>query len=326
MSGKGAELSQDSSQRVAERSVVVERAGSVEWPTVVLLIVFFAAWGAVVRWHASIPWPIQLIVLTYLGGLWLSIGHELLHGHPTRWNWLNTAIGFLPLSLWIPFARYKTTHIKHHLSDLTDPFDDPETTYFTPETWHRAGPLRRRYLLSLRTTPVRFTVGVPRSMLRFWWRDARLLGDRRILGQWLLHLVGVGVFGWWLFGVVGMSPWTYVGGFVFGGLACSMLRSFVEHCAVPNGTRSAVVRGGPLVSLLFLNINLHHTHHTLPDVVWYRIPQAHREMGSDAIAAEGAGFYRSYFEVLRTYFFTPFCQPDHPLSSGARPYGSRGIA
>jgi hypothetical protein len=49
-------------------------------------------------------------------------------------------------------------------------------------------------------------------------------------------------------------------------------------------------------------------------------------MGSDEIAAEGAGLYRSYFEVLRTYFFTPFCQPDHPLSPGARPYGSRGLA
>ncbi|MFM2076220.1 MAG: hypothetical protein RJA49_110, partial [Actinomycetota bacterium] len=24
-------------------------------------------------------------------------------------------------------------------------------------------------------------------------------------------------------------------------------------------------------------------------------------------------------------FFTPFCQPDHPLSTGARPYGSTGL-
>ena len=77
-------------------------------------------------------------------------------------------------------------------------------------------------------------------------------------------------------------------GFVFGGAACSLLRSFVEHCAVTDGTRSAVVKAGPVFSLLFLNINLHHTHPALPDVAWYAIPTAHREMGSDAIAAEAA--------------------------------------
>jgi fatty acid desaturase len=118
----------------------------------------------------------------------------------------------------------------------------------------------------------------------------------------------------------------YVFGFLLCGAACSSLRSFDEHCAVPQGTRSAVVKAGPVLSLLFLNINLHHTHHAEPDVAWYGIPALHREMGSDAIAAEGAGLYRSYWEVLRTYFVTPFCQPDHPLSPGARPYGSRGIA
>jgi fatty acid desaturase len=74
-----------------------------------------------------------------------------------------------------------------------------------------------------------------------------------------------------------------------------------------------------------MNINLHHTHHAAPDVAWYGIPALHREMGSDAIAEQGAGLYHSYFEVLRTYFFTPFCQPDHPLSPGARPYGSTGL-
>ena len=298
----------------------------VEWPTVALLIGFYAAWGALVGWHQQIPWPVQLLVLVYLGGLWLSIGHELLHGHPTPWNWVNTVVGFPPLSFWIPFGRYKTLHIKHHQSNLTDPFDDPESTYISPDDWRTIGAMRRRYLLLLRTTPGRLTIGVPRSIVRFWIRDIRLMRtDRAIRRQWAVHIVAAVAFGWWLFGVVGMSPWVYGFGFVLGGAACSSLRSFVEHCAVPDGTRSAVVKAGPATSLLFLNINLHHTHHALPDVVWYRIPAEHRAMGSDDIAREGAGFYASYFEVLRAYFTTPFCQPDHPRSPGARPYGARGI-
>jgi fatty acid desaturase len=292
---------------------------------VVVLVGFYAAWLAVVLGHEHIPWPVQLVVLVYLGGLSLSLGHELLHGHPTRWNLVNAALGYVPFSLWVPFGRYQRLHVQHHRSDLTDPFDDPESTYIAPEQWQAAPIWKRRYYLFMRTTPGRFTLGVPRMVLRFWWRDLRSLGDPAVRTPWIIHLTLAVPFCWWLFGVVGMNVWVYLFGFVFGGAACSSLRSFVEHCAVSDGTRSAVVKAGPIVSLLFLNINLHHTHHTEPDVAWYGIPPLHRAMGSDQIAAEGAGYYRSYFEVLRTYFFTPFCQPDHPRSSGARPYGSRGV-
>ena len=264
--------------------------------------------------------------LVYLGGLWMSLGHELLHGHPTKWNLVNTVVGSVPLALWIPFLRYKRLHIVHHRADLTDPVDDPESFYVPPATWQRAGSLRRRWWLLLRTAPGRLTLGVVRGIPRFWWREIRQWGDRSVLGPWLLHLALATAFGWWLFGMVGMSPWLYVPAFVLGGSACTQLRSFVEHCAVPTGTRSAVVKAGPVMSLLFLHNNLHHTHHAVPDLAWYRIPAAHRELGSDAIAAAGAGLYEGgYLEVLRRFAFHAFCQPDHPLSPGARPYGSRGI-
>lgn len=313
---QGAELSKDTSQR------------RIEWPTVALLVAFFAAWLALVLGHRAVPWPVQLIMLVPLGGLWMSLGHELLHGHPTRWNAVNTGIGFLPLSLWLPFVRYKSLHVKHHRSDLTDPEDDPESFYVPPMTWQQAGSLRRRWTLFLRTIAGRLTVGVPRGILRFWRRDIQLVSDdRRIAVVWLLHTAAAGALAWWLFGVVGVNPIVYVCGFCFGGTACTQLRSFAEHAAVATGTRSAVVKASPPMALLYLNNNLHHTHHALPDLQWYRIPAAHRELGADALAEAGAGLYSGgYLEVLREYCFTPFCQPDHPLSPGARPYGSRGIA
>lgn len=300
---------------------------TVEWPTVLVLIGFGLTYLAVVLFHSSIPWPLQLLVLVPLGGLWMSLGHELLHGHPTRWDWVNTAIGSIPLAFWIPFSRYKTLHVKHHLSDLTDPDDDPESFYVRPPVWQQAGRVRRSWFLVLRTLAGRLTLGVPRGIIRFWVREAKACRDPRIAVQWLVHLALAGVFGWWLFGVVGMNPWVYVFGFVLGGSACTQLRSFLEHCAVASGTRSAVVKAGPLMSFLFLNNNLHHTHHALPNLEWYRIPAQHRLLGSDELAEQGAGLYRGgYLEVVRLHLFTPFCQPDHPLSPGARPYGSRGIA
>ena len=111
------------------------------------------------------------------------------------------------------------------------------------------------------------------------------------------------------------------------GQSFTLLRSFVEHCAVAEGTRSAVVKAGPVMSLMYLNNNLHHTHHAEPSTPWYALPSvAPRSMEADEIAAEGAGLYRhGYLEVARRNFARPFCQPDHPLSPGARPFGARGL-
>jgi fatty acid desaturase len=129
-----------------------------------------------------------------------------------------------------------------------------------------------------------------------------------------------------LFGVVGIPAWLYLVGFVMMGQSFTLLRSFVEHCAVAEGTRSAVVKAGPVMSLMYLNNNLHHTHHADPSTPWYALPKLNRELGSDERAEVGAGLYqRGYFEVAKRNFIRPFCQPDHPLSPGARPFGARGL-
>ena len=74
----------------------------------------------------------------------MSLQHELIHGHPTRSRRINTALGFPPLSLWLPFACYRTSHLAHHAGDgLTDPRRDPESFYVTGEEWSRMGPVRR---------------------------------------------------------------------------------------------------------------------------------------------------------------------------------------
>lgn len=289
---------------------------SVEWPTVLLLACCFAAWGSLVAFHAEVPWWVQAPVLLYLGGLWMSLGHELLHGHPTRWNWVNTAIGFLPLSMWIPFTRYKTLHVLHHRADLTDPVGDPESFYVTPSVWEHAGPWKRRWMLLLRTLAGRLTLGVVRGILRYWYGELRTVRGVRPVAGWVLHIVAAVALAWWLFGVVGVNPVLYVVVFCLGGSACTNLRSFLEHKAVATGTRSAVVKAGPVMSLLFLNNNLHHTHHADPGLEWYRIPARHRELGSDALAAAGAGLYEGgYLQVARTYLFRPFGTPPDPLAA-----------
>jgi fatty acid desaturase len=299
----------------------------IELPTAALLVVFYASWLALALGHRSVPPVVSVVGFTVLGGWFLSLQHELLHGHPTPSTAINTALGFPPLSLWTPYLRYKSAHVKHHHSDLTDPLGDPESFYIAPETWLRAGTVRRMYILSGRTLLGRLVLGTARGMVFYVVGEARLaVRDRRIRNEWLTHLAASVALGWWLFAVIDVPVWEYLLGFLYGGYAVTQLRSFAEHCAVPAGTRSAVVKAGPAMSLLYLNNNLHHTHHAQPDLPWYLIPKLHVALGSDAIAEAGAGLYRGgYVELFRRHLFSPFCQPDHPLSPGSRPIGARGL-
>ena len=298
-----------------------------EWKTLALFICFYAAWLAVVLAHRSLPWFASVCALALLGGFYMSLQHEALHGHPTSSRRVNTALAVAPLSFWLPYLAYRSSHMVHHHTDLTDPEIDPESFYLRPVDWASAGTIRRTYILVSRTMIGRLTIGSVHSIIRYLAHEARALRtDRHVARRWVAHLIAAAALGWLLFGVVGVPVWEYALGFVVMGQSLTLLRSFVEHCAVPEGTRSAVVKAGPLMSLLYLNNNLHHTHHAEPSMPWYALPALHRQLGGDDVAAQGAGLYRcGYLEVARRNFLRPFCQPDHPLSPGARPFGARGL-
>jgi fatty acid desaturase len=304
-----------------------QRSGGVEWTTLGLFVGFYAAWLVVILGHRSVPWPASLAALGLLGGFFMSLQHEALHGHPTGRRGVNTMLAFAPLSLWLPYLSYRSSHMVHHHTDLTDPEFDPESFYLRPIDWASAGAVKRAYILAARTMIGRLTLGVVHSIARFLWHEVRTVrSSRQAARQWAAHLVAVAVLGWWMFAVVGFPMWEYLVGFVGIGQSLTLLRSFVEHCAVLEGTRSAVVKAGPLMSMLYLNNNLHHTHHAEPSTPWYALPALHNQLSSDDIAAAGAGLYRhGYLEVARRNFVRPFCQPDHPLSPGARPFGARGL-
>jgi fatty acid desaturase len=299
----------------------------IEWATLGLFAGFYAAYLAVVLLHRSLPWPASVALLALLGGFYMSLQHEALHGHPTGWRGVNTALAFAPLSFWLPYLGYRSSHMLHHHTDLTDPQFDPESFYLRPVDWASASLVKRTYILVTRTMLGRLTIGAIHSIARFLWHEiSTIISNRHAARRWAVHLAAGVALAWWLFGVVGIPVWEYLLGFIMMGQSFTLLRSFVEHCAVAEGTRSAVVKAGPVMSLLFLNNNLHHTHHAQPSTPWYQLPALHRTLDSDDLAAQGAGLYRrGYVEVARRNFLRPFCQPDHPLSPGARPFGARGL-
>lgn len=292
------------------------RARSIEWPTVALAILIYGGWLALTLFWRVIP----LWILVPLGAwavAWQgSLQHEVIHGHPTRHRALNDAIGWPPISLWLPYPLYKLTHLHHHRDEhLTDPLDDPESFYLTASNWHTL-PAWLRVLLRFNQTLIgRLLVG-PAFMIGFFLlSEARLVvagsGKRRRI--WLAHAVGVAAVLIWVVAVCGMPLWLYLLAFVYAGGALTRIRSFAEHrFAEAEEERTAIVeRGGPL-GLLFLNNNLHVLHHLRPTIAWYDLPALYRNHRDALVAHNGGLVYRSYVEVFGRYLMRPHDKLLHP--------------
>ncbi|CAN5305105.1 fatty acid desaturase [soil metagenome] len=298
------------------RSIKSSKPIAVEWPTLVLAGVIYAGWLAATFWHTHIPAPLLPVVGGWLIAWHGSLQHETIHGHPTRDPIINRAIGWPPLSLWLPYELYRQSHVAHHATEhLTDPRHDPESRYLIRATAPQAilavvqSTLLGRLILGAPIEIGRFLVGEGLAVVR---GDA---GRRRV---WAAHLFGVTAIGLWLIVICRMSVSTYLLAFIYPCAALSLLRSFVEHRAdAVADRRIAVVEAAPVLGLLFLNNNLHAAHHANPAAPWWRLPRLHLEQRVDLIAL-GAPFYRGYAEVARRYLLRPHDAAVYPYAGEAK--------
>lgn len=286
----------------------------VEWPTVAVACSIAAGFAAILVWHDQLPVAIVVAALALLAAWYNSLQHEVIHGHPTPSRRVNTAMASLPVGLVIPFGWYRSSHLAHHDDQhLTDPTLDPESFYVSAEAWESSGRAGRAVLWVLSTLPGRMVVGPPVLTLRMvatgWSAFRRRPVYTAVRG--IRHVSGVVA----VLGVVilsGLDVWVYLLGAVWFGWSISLMRGFAEHRFVEEGAQSAVVRAGPVMSLLYLNNNLHLSHHARPGVPWYELPALHRRLDADTGAAAGAGLYTGYLDVARRFAVRPFCQPVHP--------------
>lgn len=298
------------------------RRAAVEWPTVGLAVAIYAGFGLLTWHHAALPWWAVVALGAWLGAWHGSLQHEIVHGHPTRRRRLNHLLALPSLGLWLPFGLYRESHLAHHVDRrLTDPTEDPESFYVTPREWSRLGRFRRGLLWMHNTVAGRLLFGPWRLIGRLYGEELTRLarGDTRHLRHWGWHLVGVALVAGWAFGVCGTPVWQYLLGFVYGGTALTLLRSFLEHQAADDvGRRTAVVEAGPLMGLLYLHNNLHAVHHDRPALPWYRIPAAYRRKRDAYLARNGGYRYRGYARIVATYLVRPKEPPVHPLLGGPR--------
>lgn len=289
-----------------------------EWPTLVLAAAIYGGWIALTLAFRHLP----LALAAPLGGLLLawhgSLQHEAIHGHPTASRRANTFLAGIPLSIWLPYAVYRESHIAHHRTpELTHPGSDPESFYVDAERWARLGPLRRGLHWALNTLAGRLVLGPPVLVARTLTAEARRVagGEVRHLGTWAVHGLGACAVLAWVAGVCGIHPLFYLGCFVYPGLSLTLLRSFVEHRpAAALEHRSAIVEANPILGALFLHNNLHILHHDEPHLPWYRLPARYRQRRSELIARNGGYRFSGYLEVARAYALRPKDAPLHPLA------------
>jgi len=303
-----------------------ERVAAPEWPTLLVIAAAYGGWLAITyaygRWPLVIVAPVAAVLVTLHG----SLQHEILHGHPTRSARLNRLLAIVPLSLWLPYARYRQTHLQHHIDErLTDPLDDPESYYWTPLVFTRLRPVTRAILRIQQTLAGRIVVGS-------FWRigmflraelHALIRGDDGLRSLWLEHLLWCIPVLFWVKVVCGMPLSIYVCAIVIPANGIVLIRSFAEHRARPGvRQRIALVERSWILGPLFLFNNLHSLHHEAPAIPWYEYHARYR-LNRDRLIAENGGLvYRTYFEVARRFLFRPHDVLPHP--TGRAPVGQAG--
>ncbi|WP_296255707.1 MULTISPECIES: fatty acid desaturase [unclassified Pseudomonas] len=306
----------DSAQREEIARLRASFIGRTEWPTWLLLIGVYAAWPALLLLSPRLGvWPTTVLMIP-LTVLWMSLQHELLHGHPTRRPWLNKMLGYAPFAVWYPYTLYRDTHMRHHRDeDLTVPGLDPESRYLSQLSWQRTGTLMRLLRWLDKTPPGRLLFGVPLALGSLIASEfARLLrGERQAWAMWATHGVFLGLMFAFIERYSALSSLQYVLLISVPALAISMVRSYYEHRPAEHCHQRTVINEASWPwRWLFLNLNLHLVHHDLPGLAWYHLPQVYRDRREQWLARSGDFLLPGYVELFRRHSFNPVDSPQHP--------------
>lgn len=288
----------------------------IEWQTCALLSVNYFIFILLCLNYQQLPWWFVSATGAMIVCLHGSLQHEIIHGHPTRSKFINEWLVFPALGLWLPYEIYRDTHLKHHRDEyITDPFEDPESYFVDGTAWLNMGSFRRTMFLIRNTVVGRLLLGPLWTSISFVIYEAVKLvqGDFLHLRYWAWHILSVSLLLIWLHHC-SIPPHEYVFLIAYPGLSLTMLRSFLEHQAHPDpAKRTAVVESGKLMSLLFLNNNLHALHHENPVLPWYLLPRIYNERSNEILGRNGGYHYPGYFNIIRRYSLSPKTHPRHPF-------------
>ncbi|WP_095097603.1 fatty acid desaturase [Pseudomonas sp. Irchel 3A5] len=288
-----------------------------EWPTWLLLAGFYLAWAVIVFYGGVLGEGFTIVLLVPLVVLWMSIQHELIHGHPTRWPTINRALGFLPFAVWYPYDIYRDTHLAHHNDTvLTVPGQDPESRYVSGVFWLRSPRSIRMLLWVNKTLGGRLLVGAPLAVTGLVISEIGGLfhTGRLAWRMWAVHMLSVGVVLALVEQYSAISAVQYIFLVSLPAMSIAMIRSFYEHrpSALPEH-RTVINESSGLLSWLFLNLNLHLVHHDLPGLPWFYLPRVYRARREQWIARNNGYVIDGYFSLLKKHLVSPVDCPRYPV-------------
>lgn len=176
----------DPTQRREIEALATTFVARTEWPTWLLLIGVYAGWFAVILGSRWLGLWLSMLLLIPLVTLWLSVQHELLHGHPTRSLLLNKLLGYAPFAVWYPYTLYRDSHLLHHNDDnLTLPGIDPESRYLNQQQWDDSSLFERGVHWLTKTVLGRFLLAAPLAIGRLARHEFQRLPQ--VWPMWLAH-------------------------------------------------------------------------------------------------------------------------------------------
>ena len=288
---------------------------TIEWPTLLMMVVTYGLWAiGTLAWEYSAALSLVLTTLTITQ--FSSLQHEVLHGHPFANRRINEALVFLPLTLVVPFNRFRDLHLAHHFDpNLTDPYDDPEANYMDPAVWDQmSAPVKLLYRMN-NTLGGRILFGPGIAIYSLVKMDAALIakGNRAVLLAWVLNTIGVALVLFWVLGFTTMPLWAYCIA-AYAGFGLLKIRTYLEHRAHEAfRARTVVVEDKGLLALLFLNNNFHVVHHMHPNAAWYKLPGLYAARRDHYLRRNEDYVYRSYSQIFRLFLFRAKDPVPHPI-------------
>ena len=298
-----------------------------EWPTWLLVACIYLGWGLVVSYWSVLGNGLASAALLLLACWYMSLQHELVHGHPTGSPRFNRLLGLAPLAVWYPFDLYLHSHLIHHQDEhLTRPGIDPESNYLTAAQFVALPAWQQICWRWQRSVLGRLLVGPALAIVPTWADIVRkpLRGDWSQTASWSQHLLMLGCMLWSLQHWGGINPLHYLL-VVYPALGLAMLRSLYEHRPADRPAhRIAINEAGMFWRLLYLNNNYHVVHHETPTMPWYRLRTTYLADQAGYLRRNGGFLVPGYGHLMRRFAFTPIDSPVlpeelvlHPKSSTA---------
>jgi len=287
-----------------------------EWPTWLLIAVIHGGWLLTLAYWREIGTVPATLLMIWWCAWYMSLQHELIHGHPTRWPAVNLLFGYLPLAVWYPYGLYRDSHLRHHNDfDLTMPALDTESNYVAPARWAEMNkPLRALHWFN-KTFWGRMLVGPALAVTGTWAEAVRepLRGEWRNVPMWLTHVAMLAAMLWWVRSAFGVEPLYYLLAISYPAQSLAMVRSYYEHRpAADHKQRIVLNEAGFVWRVLFLNNNLHLVHHDLPSVPWYLLPRVYKARRLAYNTRSGGFHVQGYGRLMRRFGFGAIDAPVHP--------------